>query len=493
MNFNIIKVLFVSIFMFFIIGCSLKTNNDGVKPTKEFTLLSYYSDNMIFQQNEDFQISGISEEGVIIKASLYNEEDELVVKSETMADVNGKFNIILKGQKASYNKYYIVINDGVNTKKIKNISFGEVWLFAGEDKLENFDLEYEEEVDFSNIYFVKYLNGKINWLNYEESSDVNSLVKSTAVALQKELDVPVSFIDATLENGFADCWLSYETAKNHKNINNYLKQISRFSEEDEIKLNTNELGSMYQTYINEFKGFNIKGILWNQGNSDFRLYSDFNSNTFITNYVYLLRQVFIDMMNVFGNNIYIYSLQEGFNLEEYVHDLRNEQSIPTFQLNNVLLITTYDTFEILENKEENEPIEIEEEKYIFSNKKFVERIINYLKETTYSKNHINVSSSFTNFIVNNNDITISFNEYYKLEDVEELYGLEIIDKNGEKIEYEFDIDENNILITLNIEDDNEENMDSYTIYYGYIEEIYKCNLKTTTGMPIVPFKINISR
>ena len=163
------------------------------------------------------------------------------------------------------------------------------------------------------------------------------------------------------------------------------------------------------------------------------------------------------------------------------------------------MIPTYDTFELIkeENSEEQEEVlpidvEIQEEIYKFSIKKYLERIIELIYNGSYSKNAIDISTSFTNFMVDNYQIKISFDSSYILENVEELYGLEIVSSDGKTIPYEFTIDKNNLSITLIFEEDEIIEDLTYTIYYGYVIDVYKCNLKTSDGMPIVPFKINIS-
>ena len=279
-----IEIVFIILLTFVIIGCSIDSGNEGVLPKEEFTLLEYYSDNMVFQQNEDFKIIGKSEEGVVLKASLYNEKDELIVKSESMADVNGDFSIVMKGQKGSYKSYYLEITDGLNTEKIENVTFGDVWIFAGEQEYHTHSIKYEEDYDFSNISFIRYIAGKLVWSEYK-------------------VNVPIAFVDASLYEGYADAWMSYETATKHKNISKYLTEIERLDEEKTEDKNTNKLGSMYETYFNNLNGYKIKGIIWSQGLTDFQNFDESNKNVFISDYVYLLIQLFNDVMDLFENKV----------------------------------------------------------------------------------------------------------------------------------------------------------------------------------------------
>lgn len=498
-----VQIIFIIFTAFIIIGCSIDPGIDGVLPKEEFTLLEFYSDNMVFQQNSEFKIIGKSEEGVVLKASLYNENDELIVKSESMADVNGDFTIVMKGQKGSFKHYYLEITDGLNVKKIQHISFGDVWIFAGEQEYQTTEIEYDEEYDFSNISFIRSIAGKIVWSKYEESDHIYSLVKTIAVSLKEKINVPVAFVDASLVSGYADSWMSYETATKHKNINKYLSDIERYDEEQTTLKNANKLSSMYETYFNGLKGIEIKGIIWSQGVTEFKNYDKFNKNVFISNYVYLLIQMFNDMMNSFNNNIDIYCIQESYLDEEYAAELREIQAISTYQIKDVHLIPTYDSFVKVENdsnedegttdtvlEEDTEEIE---EIYEFSIYNYIERIIDIIFNCSYTKKTTNVSTSYTDFIVDNYQIKISFDESYELQEVEELFGLQIINNDGVEISFEFTIQGNDLYINLLLDESTKTDDFSYTIYYGYVKDIYKCNLRTTSGMPIVPFRININK
>ena len=213
-------------------------------------------------------------------------------------------------------------------------------------------------------------------------------------------------VDASLYEGYADAWMSYETAKKHKNISKYLTEIERLDEEKTVDKNTNKLSSMYETYFNNLNGYKIKGIIWSQGSADFQKFDESKKNIFISDYVYLLIQLFNDVMDLFENKIDIYCIQESYCDKEYAADLRNAQAIPTYQIKDIHLIPTYDTFELINeenNYEQDDVSSIEEETfeeiYEFSIEKYLNRIIDLIYIGSYSKNSIDISTSFTNFMI----------------------------------------------------------------------------------------------
>ena len=458
---------------------------------------------MIIQQEKDFEIAGKTEKGVVIVATLFDDENNKVSQSIALGDVNGDFLITMEGQKGSYNKYRLEISDSNHTHKFYDILFGEVWIFAGEQKDFTRDITYDEEKD-CNVRFLRYLEDEYKWLSMDEKNEIYDLIESCAFELQEKLDLPVAIVDATLLSGYADAWLSEKTAALHTNLKKYLIDLNRFSDYASENTNKDELSSMFYTYFDSLSSMNINGVIWSQGTSDFKSVESDKYNSIITTYTYLLNQLFSDLINMFGNDTQIYCVQETYSEDLFVQDLRFAQSIPAYQINNVNIISTYDCFTTQSMEEElvlaedtsiDEEItneeEMEEIEYVFSYEKYVERISDSVYYIYYQNDFTYVSPSFSNFIVSNNIITISFNNIYILEEVDEIYGLVILDEEGNSLDYEITFIKNKFKISLNIEEEININDLSYTIYYGYIDDIYKCNLKTTNGLPIVPFKINI--
>ena len=82
------------------------------QPTKPFTFhYQYLTDCAFFQQKENLTISGSSEEGVVIVATLYDENNRLIDQNYTYVMDSGLWKIELKSPSASYKKYYLVIED----------------------------------------------------------------------------------------------------------------------------------------------------------------------------------------------------------------------------------------------------------------------------------------------------------------------------------------------------------------------------------------------
>ena len=77
---------FIFVLIILITLCGCRGNNEdpgtnpdkGVTPTHDFSVDAYLQDNAIFPQNEEFVISGVSENGVLLKVDIYDEKDSLI-------------------------------------------------------------------------------------------------------------------------------------------------------------------------------------------------------------------------------------------------------------------------------------------------------------------------------------------------------------------------------------------------------------------------------
>ena len=455
------------------------TDDPGVIPTHDFTVNNYLQDNAVFLQKEEFVISGISEKDVLIKLEIYDDKDTIVNTASDMADKNGEFEIKVVAPEASFREYKIVLTDSVHTHTFENILFGEVWIIAGEQIKESF----EEEPDYINEYvrIFSYDSEGYNWSIYNENNSVYNYAYYIADELQKEVKHPVAVVDATLEYGNADCWLSHDAATNQLKIQKYLKSINRYTVSNEnVILKTNTLSSMYKTFTNQLTNFGIRGVIWQQGKADFALNDNLDSFRLISDFAYLTSNVFLEYMNLF-EDLDIYSIQYGKIDIELSNALRSAQLQSTYLVNNVEIIPTYDCH-ILENEESEE--------YIFSSEKYVDRIVSNVVNNSYQKKDGNRFSLFTNVVINNDKIILTFSDNIELVEVEEIYGLFVYNDEMEKLEYTFEIVDNKIIINLVepiILDESE-----LTISYAENEDLYKCNLYNKYENPVLPFRFEIS-
>lgn len=194
------------------------------------TLPSFFTDNMVIQQNSLLTLPGEAKAGkqVTVKVSWNNK------KYTAKAATDGKFKIEVPTPSAG-GPYQIVISDGEKLT-LNNVMAGEVWFCSGQSNMEmpvagwGKVMNYEQEIADANypsirllqvkktVSFVPRENVEINMGGWQECSpttvpEFSSVAYFYARKLWKELNVPVGVIDCTWGGTPAESWTSYETLK----------------------------------------------------------------------------------------------------------------------------------------------------------------------------------------------------------------------------------------------------------------------------------------
>ncbi|MBO4666665.1 MAG: hypothetical protein J5666_00860 [Bacilli bacterium] len=481
-------LIFLSMMLLILlVGCEygqeVEPTPTGKEPTRDFTVDEYYQDGAIIQQLQEFVIKGQSEEGVLLKASLYDQNGYIVKQISDLADATGSFQMTMTAPAASFNEYRLIITDSVHTHEIDKILFGEVWVMMGERNIAT--PEITEELANPGLKFLKRTNIGLLWCD-ELSPLVYGLCVDLAHHLLQKLNVPIAIVDATLIAGHADAWLDKDIASKHKVILNYLDKIERSSLLENDHINSDEPGSMYNSYIKPLEGHGFKGIWWSQGQSDYASLSatDYTQTGYV--YSYIITQIFSDQI-LSKKGLEFFTIQDGYHQEAYSNALRSVQATCAYQLNDMGIIPTYDIVKI-EQDEENE----EEVIVSFDYEGYVERIFDITYENVYRNKKNYYAPSYVNVVANQENITISFNTGITLEKVDEIHDLKIIDSEGEEVEFTFTINNNYLYLVMDLTDEVLGTGFEYSICYAQDETLYLGNLKATTGIPVLPFIININ-
>lgn len=238
------------------------------------TLPSFFTDNMIVQQNAKLIIPGKTKAGkkVTIEASWDKQ------KHTVKADAKGAFLIEIPTPSAG-GPYTITISDG-NTLTLKNVMAGEVWFCSGQSNMEmpvagwGKVLNYEKEIAEAQYPSIRLLQVKkkiayspqedveVNMNGWQECSpatvpEFSSVAYFYARTLWKELNVPIGVIDCTWGGTPAEAWTSISS----------LEQVMGFSGEAarmrQLDLDKDKLNAAYrqaaeewmQLMINKDRGF----------------------------------------------------------------------------------------------------------------------------------------------------------------------------------------------------------------------------------------------
>ena len=266
-------------------------------------LYSYYSDNMLFKQNDEAVIAGTAEAGAKITCTLYNSASEQVAYAETTALADGTFSLSFMAPEGSFEEYSIrLTSNGEIFREIKGVVFGELWLAGGQS---NMHLELKYSLTGSQMFAegktgssaLRYLavshtptyKGDINkapalpFTDYEENYswykgneaavyDLSGVGYFFAEKLIQELNVPVGILNTNLGGSSILTWLSREAIENNSELladcvnNNAYIPLDKWNESSvHFAL---DMTSNFNKIIAPLKNFRLSGMIWYQGESD---------------------------------------------------------------------------------------------------------------------------------------------------------------------------------------------------------------------------------
>lgn len=273
---------------------------DTTNEPKKMELPTLFGDGMIFQQIKDFKVWGAGEAGDTVSA-VFKKGDEILETPETVTvDDNGYFEITFKGQPASYDTYSIeLVNkkpDGeVRTEKtITDIVFGEVWVAGGQSNMQlsvNDDTNKSEILAGATNHNIRiYLEPtypvpekstqpldplfsvpNAKWGAGDDPSAVqgtSSVGYNFICRMQEELDIPVGLLNTAVGGSVIEAWVSRETVAEDDAYRTFLDNAEKYCDEYWWPTAANRQSTLYNAKIGPLAGYNAKGIIWYQGESN---------------------------------------------------------------------------------------------------------------------------------------------------------------------------------------------------------------------------------
>ena len=239
-------------------------------------LPAFFADNMVLQQEQEVSIWGTDKPNTSITISA-----NWGVEVSTRANKQGKWRAKIKTLKADKKPYQLTIN-GSEKLTLKNVLFGEVWLCSGQSNMEMPVRGYPNSpVIGSNEAILNARNSNIRLFHtrYKASltplDDVDgqwaeatpkTVAYFSAVAyffgkkLNEVMDVPIGLIHASWGGSSAEAWTDKET------LNSEFPHIEIPLKARKAVMHTPSY--LYNGMIAPFVGYNIKGAIWNQGESN---------------------------------------------------------------------------------------------------------------------------------------------------------------------------------------------------------------------------------
>ncbi len=267
-----------------------------------------YGDNMIFEQNCPAELAGTSTPDVAIKAEIVCMTTGTIIASpETTADTNGTFLLTFDAPAGGYDEYEIRLYlNGESIQTLSGVVFGEVWLASGQSNMEypmtqdslGYSMFRKDEALNKNIRVllaqgVTPYNGNNSGVPYEPQPDIpnavwvrgDSLYKDvlysynmSAVAywfadkIQKQLNMPVGIINASLNASSMRSWLSREAIDGDPEVKAQLEETGQYLNAEKWNAATrsqaSDMTANYNLKINALKRFTCTGMLWYQGEAE---------------------------------------------------------------------------------------------------------------------------------------------------------------------------------------------------------------------------------
>lgn len=255
--------------IFFVIAALLMLS----KTQAEVVLPRVLGHNMVLQRNKPVCIWGTAVAGEKVSVTFS------VQRKETIADVAGKWQVLLDPMNASSEGREMIIA-GSNTIKLENILVGEVWLCSGQSnmeftmrkssKMKRPDVAGQNPVD--ELQYAKNPAIRIFLVNRKELAKPDSLHRGWSIArdsalrvfsapayffakeLNNRLHVPVGVISSAVPGSAIEPWIPVEAFGNCTFFDNYKVQ--------------NDPGKFYTPMIRPLVPFTLKGFLWYQGETN---------------------------------------------------------------------------------------------------------------------------------------------------------------------------------------------------------------------------------
>jgi len=275
---------------------------DHLAPTAPIDLHSVISDHAVLQQNKSIRIFGSGTPGAVALVKLVKDSDQSVsYMNYGIIGSNGKFLVELPPLTASFNAYTLTVSDTVNEIKVLDLLIGEVWLATGQSNMamKVSEMEagvstmadadnpyirifYQYEGDHNGIYPVNPAFDVVggSWKVADSGANIASCSAvgySFATELfrllsEENLSVPIAVMNAAKGGSNMHSWLPRAEMMASDAISTYvINKNLTFSTENYNSYgwdNYNQPSALFNQKIAPLFNFQIKGVVWYQGESD---------------------------------------------------------------------------------------------------------------------------------------------------------------------------------------------------------------------------------
>ncbi len=290
----------VSLFVVFTMLLSLFVFADASESAAE--TFSFYTDGMLFKQNEKAVIAGTGKPDSKIKVELYDKNGILISENESTVGSDGLFEVSFNAPSGSFDSYSVILKEnGTEFRRITDVLFGELWLASGQsnmqypliqaknaiEKLDSnaetnkflrvlitpFYSEYDETKGMIPAYPVKDIPGS-KWINANDPSvyEMSAVAYFFGIKMIDKLNVPVGILNISLGGSTIASWISRNEIDSNPEVKNDFIKNNKYVEvsdwDKEKRSIYNEMSTNYNLRMEALKHFRLSGLIWYQGESD---------------------------------------------------------------------------------------------------------------------------------------------------------------------------------------------------------------------------------
>ena len=342
--------LIIPIMKHFLVAATLCLSSSIVTQA-EVSMPSFFSDGMVLQQKSNAKLWGWAKSGEKVSVEF------LEKKSTATTSPDGQWMVEFNGLEATKKGHNLTIKVGNDTKVIKDVVVGEVWIASGQSNMEwsiqrtgDTTADKGAKDKLLRVYIsrnhtaaepAKDFAGKWHTTKPESTPNFTAVGYHFAKSLRKELNVPVGIIECAWGGKRIEPFISDESMKQAKELKYLVKAkvdaIKKFSPEAAKKRHDQALekwqtklaaweqtkkgrkpgkprmqepptlssrlhSTIYNGMIAPIAGYSAKGAIWYQGES--------NANDESANdYSELLRLLIQDWQKQWDSNLSFYYVQ----------------------------------------------------------------------------------------------------------------------------------------------------------------------------------------
>ena len=274
------------------LGVTTQLNAQENPREAEFKLAGVFGDHMVLQQKSEAAIWGTAQPGAAVAVTPSWSKREV----KTKAGSDGKWKTTLKTPAAG-GPFAIQVRSGGQTKVLKDVLSGEVWICSGQSnmqwKLRGFGADhFKADVDKANHPEIRFCNVP-QILALEPQDDIRtrwsvctpkSALSFSAVAyffgdrLREELNVPIGLISTNWGGSSGEAWVNSEVLDDkfpafRKKLASYPAAIEKHG--SVLKrgklpkgLNHRSPAVLYNQMVRPLIPFSFRGVIWYQGESN---------------------------------------------------------------------------------------------------------------------------------------------------------------------------------------------------------------------------------